>query len=147
MGFLFQDYVLDGARTVADNVLEPLAYAGARVANEHHQRLEGLVARVGLDVPLHRRPGQISGGQSQRIALCRALIAEPQILFADEPTGSLDTVSGAAVIDTIVADLTSARSKLRAAVVVSHDPQVAARPDAIHYRLDPAGETPRLVRS
>ncbi|WP_232548055.1 ABC transporter ATP-binding protein [Propioniciclava soli] len=96
-GFVFQDAALDATRTVADNVTEPVLYRrGDRKAASG--RVPALLAAFGVDVPVDRRPGQVSGGQAQRIALCRALIGEPSIVLADEPTGNLDPESSAVVL-------------------------------------------------
>lgn len=96
-GFVFQDAALDPTRTVSDNVTETLLYRGAnrrRAARD----VPALLRAFGVDVPVGRRPGQVSGGQAQRIALCRALLGEPGIVLADEPTGNLDPESTAVVL-------------------------------------------------
>jgi ABC-type lipoprotein export system ATPase subunit len=146
MGFLFQDYVLDETRNVLDNILEPLAYAGRRVGSSERERAVALVDRVGIDIPLRRRPGQISGGQAQRIALSRALVADPSILLADEPTGSLDVRSGAAVIEVLREELADSAAALDAVIIVSHDMTLADQAD-VHLRLVPSNTGTRLVRS
>lgn len=88
-GFVFQDAVLDLAQTALENVLEA-AWIGRMPKQEARNRAEDLLERFGVADQTHRRPGQVSGGQAQRISLCRALIRRPSVLFADEPTGNLD---------------------------------------------------------
>lgn len=123
-GFVFQDAALDQTRTVIDNVTEAALYRGQeRRAQEGRAR--ELLERFGVDVPPERKPGQVSGGQAQRIALCRALLASPRILLADEPTGNLDPVTADLVVDAM-------RDHARtgaAVIVVTHSPAVAAACD------------------
>lgn len=123
-GFVFQDSALDTTRTVLDNVLESCLYRG-QAAKEHAAYARELLATMNVDVPLDRRPGQISGGQAQRIALCRALLGRPRVIFADEPTGNLDPDSGQAVMNM----LRRAANEGASVIVVTHDPQVAAFSD------------------
>ncbi|MDY0827781.1 ATP-binding cassette domain-containing protein [Microbacterium sp. BG28] len=118
-GFVFQDSCLDPRRTVLDNVLQPLAFRGARRA-EWKTRARDLLDRVGVSVPVDRRPGEVSGGQAQRIALCRALLAEPDIVLADEPTGNLDARSAADVMGA----LRSRAEAGSAVVIVTHSAEV-----------------------
>ena len=123
-GFVFQDAVLDPTRTVLDNVVESAAYRGQdprRVA----PRAQALLERMQVDVPLRRRPGQLSGGQAQRIGVCRALVGEPDVVFADEPTGNLDADSAAAVLDMLRAQAHHGAC----VVLVTHDPAIAATAD------------------
>lgn len=119
-GFVFQDAALDPTRTVLDNIVETALYRGQRRA-EVTTRAADLMERFAIAVPPNRRPGQISGGQAQRIALCRALLSRPDVVLADEPTGNLDPASAEAV-------LLALREHADAGgcvVVVTHDPQVA----------------------
>lgn len=99
-GFVFQDAVLDPSRSVLDNVIEPAVYAGAdrRGASA---RAQALMEDFGVGMRPTARPGQISGGQAQRIALCRALVNEPDVVFADEPTGNLDEKTASVVWDAL----------------------------------------------
>lgn len=97
-GFVFQDAVLDPSRTVLDNVTEVALYRGAS-RREARIRAVELLEQFGVQSRVDGKPGQISGGQAQRIALCRALLFSPRILIADEPTGNLDAGSAQTVIE------------------------------------------------
>lgn len=96
-GFVFQDAALDPRRSVLDSILEPCLYAGI-ARSEMEERARMLVAALGVDVDLTSRPGQVSGGQAQRIGVCRALLLAPPMVLADEPTGNLDSSSADAVM-------------------------------------------------
>lgn len=123
-GFVFQDAALDQTRTVLDNVTEVALYRGApRKGVEAEAR--ALLERFGVDVPADRKPGQVSGGQAQRIALSRALLGSPSLLLADEPTGNLDPVTA----DVVVAALRGHAHNGAVVIVVTHAPEVAAACD------------------
>lgn len=124
-GFVFQDAALDSSRTVLDNVTEPALYR-AQSRKELEPAARDLLARFKVDVPAHRKPGQVSGGQAQRIALCRALLGSPKILLADEPTGNLDPATAQVVIDALREHAHTGS----AVIVVTHSPDVAAVCDA-----------------
>lgn len=119
-GFVFQDAALDASRSVLDNVTETALYRGDPRDTALAEGRE-LLARFGVDVPAHRRPGQVSGGQAQRIALCRALLGAPDILLADEPTGNLDPGTAEVVVDA----LKEHASAGAAVIIVTHSPDVA----------------------
>lgn len=119
-GFVFQDAALDATRTVLDNVTETALYRSGRRRDSVSRALE-LLEQFGVDVPPKRRPGQVSGGQAQRIALCRALLNRPRVLLADEPTGNLDPVT----TDLVVAALQEHAQSGAAVIVVTHTPHVA----------------------
>jgi len=95
-GFVFQDAMLDPSRTVVDNVLEGALFSGLD-PDITARRAHDLLAVFGVAHRVDHRPGEISGGQAQRVALCRALVADPDVVFADEPTGNLDSDSAGVV--------------------------------------------------
>lgn len=123
-GFVFQDAALDSTRTVLDNVVETALYRGES-RRESVRRARDLMNRFGVDLRATHKPGQVSGGQAQRIALCRGLLNDPRILLADEPTGNLDPVSSAVVVDALREQAQSGA----AVVVATHDPALVARCD------------------
>ncbi|WP_282838109.1 ABC transporter ATP-binding protein [Microbacterium flavum] len=123
-GFVFQDAALDATRTVLDNVTETALYRGVS-RRSVEPRARELLERFEVGVPPERKPGQVSGGQAQRIALCRALLGDPRILLADEPTGNLDP----ATTSVVVAALQDHASAGATVVVVTHSPEVAAACD------------------
>ena len=122
MGFVFQGYFLLPELTALENVLLP-AMIGRRAATEV---AEESLAAVGLGDRLHHLPAELSGGEQQRVAIARALTNNPQIIFADEPTGNLDSKTGDAIIDLL---LNLARERNKTLLVVTHDARLAARGD------------------
>jgi putative ABC transport system ATP-binding protein len=128
IGFVFQQFNLLPALTVLQNVILPLRLAGRRIDRAHCIELLG---RVGLGDRLDHRPAELSGGQQQRVAIARALVTEPALLLADEPTGNLDTASGAEVMG-ILREL---HASGRTVVLITHDAEVAASADRqVHVR-------------
>ncbi|TFD56753.1 ABC transporter ATP-binding protein [Cryobacterium suzukii] len=123
-GFVFQDAALDATRTVLDNIIETALYRGTP-RGPAIRRAHELMAQFGVALRAGAKPGQVSGGQAQRIALCRALLNDPQILLADEPTGNLDPASSDLVVDALHAQAHSGA----AVIVVTHDPALVARCD------------------
>jgi putative ABC transport system ATP-binding protein len=123
IGVVFQSFQLIPTMTALENVAVPLELAGRPDAFEHAQ---AELETVGLGARLAHYPAQLSGGEQQRVALARALAPDPLILAADEPTGNLDSETGAAIIDLILAQRARRGSTL---VLVTHDPALAARCD------------------
>ena len=123
VGFVFQSFQLLPGMTALENVMLPLELAGDA---QPHRHAEQALAQVGLAARLHHYPGQLSGGEQQRVAIARAFAARPQLLFADEPTGSLDQSTGALISDLLFELREQTRSAL---LLVTHDPQLAARCD------------------
>jgi putative ABC transport system ATP-binding protein len=123
VGFVFQNFQLLPTLTARENVLLPLELTGARDAA---RRADEALDRVGLTPRARHYPRQLSGGEQQRVAIARAYAPRPEVLFADEPTGNLDQVTGEHIIDLLL-DL---RSDAGAALVlVTHDPRLAERCD------------------
>jgi putative ABC transport system ATP-binding protein len=125
-GFVFQDAALDATRTVLDNVVETALYRG-EPREAARARARELMAQFGVELRASHKPGQVSGGQAQRIALCRALLNDPRILLADEPTGNLDPASATIVVDALHAQARSGAT----VVVATHDPALVARCDRV----------------
>jgi putative ABC transport system ATP-binding protein len=127
VGFVFQGYNLIGHLTVAENIQLPLTLAGIR--SEQH-RLRELLASVGLTGLEDRLPGELSGGQAQRVAIARALVADPDVVFADEPTGALDAGTADRILHVF---RTAVRDLGQTVVIVTHDPRAAARADRVVF--------------
>jgi putative ABC transport system ATP-binding protein len=123
VGFVFQSYHLIPTLTAAENVAIPLELAGVGNARERAARL---LDEVGLAARGHHYPVQLSGGEQQRVALARAVARTPGLLLADEPTGNLDSTTGAAIIDLLLALNRDRGSTL---VLVTHDPALASQAD------------------
>lgn len=118
-GFVFQDAALDPRRTVIDNVLHPLAFRGES-RNSWIDQAKQLLVELGVEIPLDRRPGEVSGGQTQRVALCRAVLTNPDVILADEPTGNLDPESTLIVIN----ELTRRAREGATVIIVTHSREV-----------------------
>jgi putative ABC transport system ATP-binding protein len=125
IGFVFQAYHLFPTLTALDNVRLALDVRGERSGKAVNRAREALV-RVGLAPRMHAYPRELSGGEQQRVAIARALTNNPEIIFADEPTGNLDSKTGDAIMDLLL-DLT--RSRKKTLLVVTHDARLAARGD------------------
>ena len=121
IGFVFQSYNLLPRTTALENVATPLLYQGVGRAERTRRAREALL-RLGLGDRLDHQPGELSGGQQQRVAIARALVAQPRLLLADEPTGNLDSASGAEVLS-LLGDLHGAGMTI---VLITHDHDIAA---------------------
>ena len=130
IGFVFQHFNLLPALTVLQNVTLPLRLAGRRV---DEARAAEVLRAVGLEDRLSHRPQELSGGQQQRVAIARALVASPSVIFADEPTGALDTRSARAVLALLQQ---AVRGYGQTLVMVTHDPVAAAHADSVLFLAD-----------
>lgn len=131
IGFVFQTFNLIPRASALKNVELPLTYAGIR-ATERRERAIRALETVGLGDRLQNRPSQLSGGQQQRVAIARALINNPGIIFADEPTGNLDSKSGAE----IMALLSSLHRQGKTIILVTHEAEVAEHADRLIRLFD-----------
>jgi putative ABC transport system ATP-binding protein len=130
IGFVFQAYNLVPTLTVAENITLPQDLAGRRGDAEW---IDALIDVVGLRDRLHHRPSELSGGQQQRVAVARAFAGRPDVVFADEPTGNLDSRSGEEVLRLLGR---AVRDMGRAVVMVTHDPVAAAHADEVVFLAD-----------
>lgn len=142
MGFVFQAFNLLSRLTVYDNVEIPLLYSELP-PSERKVRVENAVKSVGLEDKLYKEAGRLSGGQKQRVAIARALVTEPDVIFADEPTGNLDSQSGAQVMEI----LESLHRKGRTVILVTHETYTAEFADRIIYIKDGKVESDKKVLS
>jgi putative ABC transport system ATP-binding protein len=125
IGFVFQSYHLVPSLTVLENVMFPAELQRDRGA---HEKAQALLHRTGLTGRGGNYPHQLSGGEKQRVAICRALINNPKIIFADEPTGNLDSTNGKAILDLL---LECHRERRTTLVLVTHSSEIASRADRV----------------
>jgi putative ABC transport system ATP-binding protein len=142
IGFVFQQFFLAPGVSALDNVADGLLYTGLPMA-ERRRRATETLERVGLADRAHHRPNQLSGGQAQRVAVARALVSRPSLLLADEPTGALDSESGAGVLE-LLHELHQSGTTI---VVITHDHDVAGLlPRQVHIRDGRITSDERLSR-
>lgn len=148
VGFVFQSFQLLSHLTALENVLLPLELKGLRGKDYQAAKLHAqeMLEKVGLGSRLHHTPKTLSGGEQQRVALARAFMTQPDLLFADEPTGSLDAANGAAVMELLFALHRDAGTTL---ILVTHDMQLASRCQRILRmeagRLTDISHTPQML--
>ncbi len=130
VGFIFQSHNLVPTLSAADNITLPLSIAGRSVDQARYREIVGI---TGLGDRLRHRPSELSGGQQQRVAAARALMSHPDIVFADEPTGNLDSKSGAELLGFLRGAVDNTQQTI---VMVTHDPLAAARADRVLFLAD-----------
>lgn len=130
LGFIFQAFNLVPTLTAAENITLPLDVAGKKVESSWFQEV---TTRLGLAERLSHRPSELSGGQQQRVACARALVARPEIIFGDEPTGNLDSNSSQEVLDIL---RTAVDQDDQTVVIVTHDPKAASYADRVLFLAD-----------
>ncbi|OEJ36368.1 ABC transporter ATP-binding protein [Streptomyces agglomeratus] len=130
IGFIFQAFNLLPALTVTQNILLPLQLAGRRV---NKNLVQQVIQSVGLAERAHHRPSELSGGQQQRVAIARALVAQPAVIFADEPTGALDTRTAGEVLTLLQ---NAVHQSGQTIVMVTHDPVAASYADRVVFLAD-----------
>lgn len=130
LGFIFQAFNLVPTLTAAENITLPLDVAGKKVDSSWFQEV---TTRLGLAERLSHRPSELSGGQQQRVACARALVARPEIIFGDEPTGNLDSNSSQEVLDIL---RTAVDQDDQTVVIVTHDPKAASYADRVLFLAD-----------
>lgn len=140
IGFIFQAFNLLPALDARQNIVLPVRLDGGKVDEAW---LHMLVQQVGLQERLHQRPSQLSGGQQQRVAIARALVSRPRVVFADEPTGALDTTTARNILELLRSTVDSLGQTM---IMVTHDPVAASYADRVLFLAD--GEVVgRIARS
>jgi putative ABC transport system ATP-binding protein len=130
IGFIFQSFNLLPMLTAEENVELPLTIAGARVDRSW---VDQVIASVGLSDRKHHRPSELSGGQQQRVAIARALVSKPAVIFADEPTGNLDSKTGVEILDLLRRSVSEMGQTV---IMVTHDARAAATTDRVVFLED-----------
>jgi putative ABC transport system ATP-binding protein len=130
IGFVFQNFNLISSLNAEQNVALPLKLAGRSIAKK---QVRAALASVGLEDRLKHRPAELSGGQQQRVAIARAMVTRPAVLFADEPTGALDSKSARTVLDLLRGLISAGNQTI---VMVTHDPAAAASADSVLFLSD-----------
>lgn len=133
IGFVFQQFNLLPRMTVRRNAELPLMYNGSQPQKEIERRSEAILQAVGLSDRMDHRPSELSGGQQQRVAIARALINEPALILADEPTGNLDSKTGAEIMNLL---LRINLERSLTLVIVTHDPMIASHAQRIIHLRD-----------
>jgi putative ABC transport system ATP-binding protein len=133
IGFVFQTFNLVPTLDVRANILLPFDLDGRRPAADDTRRIDGLIEALGLGARLKHRPHELSGGQQQRVAIARALATRPDLIFADEPTGNLDSRTSREVLGILAA---SVRESGQSIAMVTHDPVAASHADRIVFLAD-----------
>ena len=132
IGFIFQSFNLIPNLTVKENVMLPMMFQGTSF-NERSEKAEELLKLVGLYERMEHYPGEISGGEMQRVAIARSLANDPEVILADEPTGNLDTKTGAIIMEF----LEKLNREGKTIIMVTHDPDLAEKyADVIYWLLD-----------
>jgi putative ABC transport system ATP-binding protein len=126
IGFVFQNFNLVPRLTALENVLLP-TFANSRTSADPVKRAKELLETMGLQDRMHHRPGELSGGQAQRVSIARALINDPAILLADEPTGNLDSRTGAEILRILM----NLNTEGRTIIIVTHDSEIAKYADRV----------------
>lgn len=132
VGFVFQSYNLLGSMTALENVAMPLLFTGVE-KKKRNKTAKDMLKAVGLEKHMNHKPSQMSGGQQQRVGIARAFVAIPKIVFADEPTGNLDTKTTLEVMALII---NMAKQNNQTLVIVTHDPSIASYADRIIHIID-----------
>ena len=132
IGFIFQSFNLMPYYTALENVALPLSFRGVPTA-ERLKQAQRMLELVGLETHMKHKPSELSGGQQQRVGIARALVTDPEIVFADEPTGNLDSNTSDDVIHVIIDIL---RKQNKTLVMVTHDPHIASFGDKVIHLLD-----------
>lgn len=124
-GFVFQQYNLIPWLTAYENITLPLIFAGKK---NNHEELDKRIKMIGIEDRINHRPYELSGGEQQRVALLRALANGPEIILGDEPTGNLDSKTGAMILDLLIS---LNKEQKKTLIIVTHDPEIAAKSDLI----------------